>query len=90
MRNVTHVNLVGATYDSLGNHCVRPEFRPGAVVDVNVFYRALKGKARVTVSGVAAEPWGHRNHATTSGEKLTFSSDAFSGSFVCPLGNYRP
>ena len=34
--------------------------------------------------GVAAEPQRHGNHAIASGEKLTFSSDAFSGSFLSP------
>jgi hypothetical protein len=33
------------------------------------------------MKGVAAEPQRHANHAIASDEKLTFSSDAFSGSF---------
>ena len=34
--------------------------------------------------GVVAEPQRHGNHAIASGEKLTFSSDAFSGSSFVP------
>ena len=50
---------------------------------------ALVRVTLATMRDVAAEPQRHGNHAIASGEKLTFSSDAFSGSFF-PLGNDRP
>jgi hypothetical protein len=54
------------------------------IIEANVLYDALNGKAGATMRDVAAEPQRHGNHAIASGEKLTFSSDAFSGSFLSP------
>ena len=54
------------------------------IIEANVLYHALKGKARATMIAVAAEPQRHGNHTIALGEKLTFSSDAFESSFFSP------